>query len=172
MKQNQYILKCWDRHYSPCTELQFPLTVAVLYASATASLKVILIMVLSRQHIQHFTECTIGTILSIKKPPGLYPNNGRIPQKILTRSEERRVGKECRSRWSPSHSSRRRHTRCLSDWSSDVCSSDLCTIGTILSIKKPPGLYPNNGRIPQKILTRSEERRVGKECRSRWSPYH
>src|ERR1035438_3568992 len=24
-------------------------------------------------------------------------------------------------------SSRRRHTRCLSDWSSDVCSSDLCT---------------------------------------------
>src|ERR1035441_2670958 len=43
----------------------------------------------------------------------------------LTRSEERRVGKECRSRWSPDHSSRRRHTRCLSDWSSDVCSSDL-----------------------------------------------
>ena len=24
----------------------------------------------------------------------------------------------------------------------------------------------------QAILTRSEERRVGKECRSRWSPYH
>ena len=23
-----------------------------------------------------------------------------------------------------------------------------------------------------KGLTRSEERRVGKECRSRWSPYH
>ena len=23
-----------------------------------------------------------------------------------------------------------------------------------------------------KILMRSEERRVGKECRSRWSPYH
>ena len=22
------------------------------------------------------------------------------------------------------------------------------------------------------IMTRSEERRVGKECRSRWSPYH
>ena len=22
------------------------------------------------------------------------------------------------------------------------------------------------------ILVRSEERRVGKECRSRWSPYH
>ena len=26
-----------------------------------------------------------------------------------------------------------------------------------------------DGRI---VLTRSEERRVGKECRSRWSPYH
>src|SRR5205814_5592082 len=25
-------------------------------------------------------------------------------------------------------SSRRRHTRCLSDWSSDVCSSDLSTL--------------------------------------------
>ena len=24
----------------------------------------------------------------------------------------------------------------------------------------------------QDILMRSEERRVGKECRSRWSPYH
>ena len=23
-----------------------------------------------------------------------------------------------------------------------------------------------------RMLTRSEERRVGKECRSRWSPYH
>src|ERR1039458_1705403 len=45
--------------------------------------------------------------------------------RIQQRSEERRVGKECRSRGSPDHSSRRRHTRCLSDWSSDVCSSDL-----------------------------------------------
>src|ERR1035441_5741640 len=41
------------------------------------------------------------------------------------RSEERRVGKECRSLSAPFLSSRRRHTRCLSDWSSDVCSSDL-----------------------------------------------
>ena len=27
-------------------------------------------------------------------------------------------------------------------------------------------------RLGKKIVTRSEERRVGKECRSRWSPYH
>ena len=27
-------------------------------------------------------------------------------------------------------------------------------------------------QIPANILARSEERRVGKECRSRWSPYH
>ena len=26
--------------------------------------------------------------------------------------------------------------------------------------------------IDGKTVTRSEERRVGKECRSRWSPYH
>ena len=25
---------------------------------------------------------------------------------------------------------------------------------------------------PEQLATRSEERRVGKECRSRWSPYH
>ena len=28
------------------------------------------------------------------------------------------------------------------------------------------------GIIPQCGFSRSEERRVGKECRSRWSPYH
>ena len=27
-------------------------------------------------------------------------------------------------------------------------------------------------REPRAFLVRSEERRVGKECRSRWSPYH
>src|SRR3989441_4983943 len=36
-------------------------------------------------------------------------------------------------------------------------------------------LYSRVGRpsiAPEKLLRRSEERRVGKECRSRWSPYH
>src|SRR5258705_4307557 len=37
-------------------------------------------------------------------------------------------------------SSRRRHTRCLSDWSSDVCSSDLpCRFGTLASKLAPTG---------------------------------
>ena len=27
-------------------------------------------------------------------------------------------------------------------------------------------------RLIERIRSRSEERRVGKECRSRWSPYH
>ena len=26
--------------------------------------------------------------------------------------------------------------------------------------------------VPFDVIERSEERRVGKECRSRWSPYH
>ena len=30
----------------------------------------------------------------------------------------------------------------------------------------------NYNGFPKSICTRSEERRVGKECRSRWSPYH
>ena len=34
------------------------------------------------------------------------------------------------------------------------------------------GLFPDGGSLVEKALVRSEERRVGKECRSRWSPYH
>src|SRR5690606_41000621 len=79
-------------------------------------------------------------------------------------------------------SSRRRHTRFSRDWSSDVCSSDL-------------SLYYKGRRVRQQTYAadlhaptlmqaldileqwqrehiarrRSEERRVGKECRSRWT---
>ena len=31
---------------------------------------------------------------------------------------------------------------------------------------------PDHPRYGNYLLIRSEERRVGKECRSRWSPYH
>ena len=34
------------------------------------------------------------------------------------------------------------------------------------------GRIPNGAIVEQSVLLRSEERRVGKECRSRWSPYH
>src|SRR5438046_7509227 len=82
-------------------------------------------------------------------------------------------------------SSRRRHTRLVSDWSSDVCSSDLITgnrigIGLVNVAKtaagnqrpKPGG---NNDVVRQQRailkanaeVERSEERRVGKECRAR-----
>src|SRR3546814_3446734 len=74
----------------------------------------------------------------------------------------------------------------ISDWSSDVCSSDL--------IKVPADTFIRNQHSDLRAdfvlanppfnvsdwwhgsLERSEERRVGKECvstcRSRWSPYH
>src|SRR5947199_3304559 len=86
-------------------------------------------------------------------------------------------------------SSRRRHTRCLSDWSSDVCSSDLspealappgqrlraclrlllARIGSFDSF----GRHDCSPRGPQPLCrrsapARSEERRVGKESRSGW----
>src|SRR3989338_3713523 len=32
--------------------------------------------------------------------------------------------------------------------------------------------YDHSGKILRNAYVRSEERRVGKECRSRWSPYH
>src|SRR5258707_6130820 len=90
-------------------------------------------------------------------------------------------------------SSRRRHTRYWRDWSSDVCSSDLITraevvlgVGgtlVIAALLVPTWLGPIErawmglAHLISKVTTpifmgRSEERRVGKECRSRWSPYH
>src|SRR2546422_5760925 len=71
-------------------------------------------------------------------------------------------------------SSRRRHTRCSRDWSSDVCSSDLMSTGngeTLDSLAHLIGVRDEH-RATFKRAARSEERRVGKECRSRWSPYH
>src|SRR3546814_13360926 len=84
----------------------------------------------------------------------------------------------------------------ISDWSSDVCSSDLtdpllggvgwswltealdahgaqCVApsGTVTSVSTE-----NFGSMEDEAASRSEARRVGKECvstcRSRWSPYH
>src|SRR3546814_18848407 len=96
----------------------------------------------------------------------------------------------------------------ISDWSSDVCSSDLAINDVIAGYSEQIALEhgcvaPNAARIAwlemrtdqasatghalnvvddenvrQTLLeySRSEERRVGKECvstcRSRWSPYH
>src|SRR2546430_12447944 len=95
-------------------------------------------------------------------------------------------------------SSRRRHTRFDCDWSSDVCSSDLFGSPLEGTEEDGPGgerlrggaddwsLVASfrlrlNSLIPwpmdfpisgMRFAPRSEERRVGKECRSRWSPYH
>src|SRR5207249_5816257 len=95
-------------------------------------------------------------------------------------------------------SSRRRHTRSKRDWSSDVCSSDLEEIPfepRLTNAVFDPAAHPetlDNIRLwdwralqatlrqIQEIRTyydfpdidvdryRSEERRVGKECRSSW----
>src|SRR5689334_23739951 len=90
-------------------------------------------------------------------------------------------------------SSRRRHTRWNCDWSSDVCSSDLLVL--LNTPHNPTGKVFSRAEleliashcIERDVLAvtdevyehlvfdgehRSEERRVGKECRSRWAPYH
>src|SRR5439155_18507458 len=66
-------------------------------------------------------------------------------------------------------SSRGRHTRWPRDWSSDVCSSDLrpATARSKVDLPQPDGPTTTQ-KTPSS--TRSEERRVGKECRSRWWP--
>src|SRR3546814_3625545 len=81
----------------------------------------------------------------------------------------------------------------ISDWSSDVCSSDLsedflsdkplfeAICDEFLDFIGSAPLIIHNGAFDMGFLNaelrrRSEERRVGKECvstcRSRWSPYH
>src|SRR3712207_9358291 len=51
-----------------------------------------------------------------------------------------------------------------------INSEQICCI--IDSIEITPPLFVFLGQIYFNIRGRSEERRVGKECRSRWSPYH
>src|SRR5437899_8611642 len=90
-------------------------------------------------------------------------------------------------------SSRRRHTRCLSDWSSDVCSSDLVAnmaaewralwdelgltadefvrttdLHHVRTVQWLFRLCRENGYVYKD----RKERRVGKECRSRWAGAH
>src|SRR3546814_15961485 len=88
----------------------------------------------------------------------------------------------------------------ISDWSSDVCSSDLldvrtsrvvderdiglreaCEIANLAGVVHPHldhGVAVRGAKLEQhqRQADRSEERRVGKEgvstCRSRWSPYN
>src|SRR2546430_12320824 len=82
-------------------------------------------------------------------------------------------------------SSRRRHTRFDCDWSSDVCSSDLVARRQMKQTVNMKQILQQTLLLPAAAWCRlaatdvyrppdcrSEERRVGKECRSRWSPYH
>src|SRR3712207_9119495 len=79
-------------------------------------------------------------------------------------------------------SSRRRHTRYWRDWSSDVCSSDLCSCSDSTRFwarSRSSSTSPNWIDVVGQALaqagvspTRSEERRVGEECRFRGSPDH
>src|SRR5690606_41125471 len=97
-------------------------------------------------------------------------------------------------------SSRRRHTRFSRDWSSDVCSSDLTDPTGLFESKSEAKSWPKENNIRTGWFSgnrvsksghgswsvdnkragvsysradsgRSEERRVGKECRSRWWTY-
>src|SRR3546814_9621568 len=64
----------------------------------------------------------------------------------------------------------------ISDWSSDVCSSDLAAFAHGLQAVALVLLLQRIHQCRHQFGARSEERRVGKECvstcRSRWSPYH
>src|SRR5207249_9724524 len=84
-------------------------------------------------------------------------------------------------------SSRRRHTRSKRDWSSDVCSSDLtpnCSRSISVFAANPMRVWPQGSfsaprysvsRVTSWVtprMVRSEERRVGKECKAWWCGEH
>src|SRR5258708_33152539 len=64
----------------------------------------------------------------------------------------------------------------------DATGAVLASLGTRRTLQNCNGVAPMTtptapgaaGRLPSgaSVVQRSEERRVGKECRSRWSPYH
>src|SRR5688500_20362227 len=76
-------------------------------------------------------------------------------------------------------SSRRRHTRLQGDWSSDVCSSDLRHHHRFRWVQRHATQRPfllcqllteaRAAQVHAAVVERSEERRVGKESRSRWA---
>ena len=57
----------------------------------------------------------------------------------------------------------RAHGEALTDADGNTYTDYICSWGPLILGHSSPVYYD---------LTRSEERRVGKECRSRWSPYH
>src|SRR5437764_14939452 len=85
--------------------------------------------------------------------------------------------------------SKRLHTIYIGDWSSDVCSSDLPSVegreqdgDGVCEVRvrvRVLGRVVNHEREDEPLACgaeevagkRSEERRVGKECRSRWAPH-
>src|SRR3712207_7999681 len=85
-------------------------------------------------------------------------------------------------------SSRRRHTRYWRDWSSDVCSSDLHQVieqrgdrpvgarggrgEVLIGHAEQQGSQLADRRVEVQRHSRSEERRVGEEGRSRGGPDH
>src|SRR5690625_3829257 len=79
-------------------------------------------VILHQSQVRHFFRADKNSIIK---------GTGKI-NFLGIRSEERRVGKDGRFTGDRAHSSRRRHTRWPRDWSSDVCSSDLCKIFSML----------------------------------------
>ena len=57
-----------------------------------------------------------------------------------------------------------------------ICLAFVLLLGTLAGCSKNKTKTDNSSQNTQQEtipeLARSEERRVGKECRSRWSPYH
>ena len=81
-----------------------------------------------------------------------------------------------------------KYSRKLNNWKEDSTKKDsLKKEGVKMAVYKETIMLKSHGKTPtyvnitpqvreaiekSGIQNRSEERRVGKECRSRWSPYH
>src|SRR6516165_11439569 len=101
-----------------------------------------------------------------------YQNQPSFVQKIEKMVLELRQCEGIKGRKRFFYSSRRRHTRFDCDWNSDVCSSDLSVRGAAVVGAGDVLAFAPDKSSGATAAGRAEERRVGKECRARWSAYH
>src|SRR5256886_12117897 len=131
------------------------------------------------------------------RPPGAVAGGRRCGRDVDGSRVARSGVRICSRAFIVFFSSRRRHTRFDCDWSSDVCSSDLelhivpaeadLTIRTdrfLDAIDETTAIVAfshvlfrtsyimDAAAVAARAHARSEERRVGKEGRSRWAPDH
>src|SRR2546427_6924823 len=116
---------------------------------------------------------SIGQITQIRPGPLGSPIN-RPMRKITPRSYSRRTFSELKSQIKTIITAINTNGNCSMVVLCGTCAWRIASLEAFLGLAQSwynDGLY-DISELGRRPCQRSEERRVGKECRSRWSPYH